>query len=108
MPADFPQTLAAFLTWLGTAAAASAVLALLAEAIPGWATLKANVKRLIVFGLSVLLGVGSKLLVQYVPAGVIEAAEPYYQIILSALAIMLMSQPFHVLLNKRLLKKDNG
>ncbi len=52
-------------------------------------------KVLVLFAISLILGFLSQFAVQYVPAGVIASAEPYYRWIIQALAILLAAKAYH-------------
>jgi hypothetical protein len=98
---EFPQTLGQFATWLATAGAFGFVMSLVVEWFPGWEKVGATPKFFITLGIAVGLGLLSFGLINWVPAGVKEGLEPYYQLLVSAITIWAASQGTHYLIVQR-------
>lgn len=96
-----PENLGEFFTWLGTAGAFATIMALVLERVPNWDNLSSEAKSIVSLVVAALLGMASYALVRWVPAGVVEGLEPYYQVILSAVAVWLGSQYAHWGINQR-------
>lgn len=99
---EIPQSFAQFLTWLGTNGAFSTVIAIVLERWPGWATMKSDTKSFITLAVAILLGLASYALVRWVPAGVVNELEPWYQVIVGAVTIYLGSQYAHSTFKRRI------
>lgn len=92
---QLPPTLGGFLTFLGTVGAIGAVISWVSE---NWAFFQAQAaqgKMLILLIISTVMGLISMFAVEYIPAGVIAEAEPYYRIFVSSISIVLSSQVYH-------------
>lgn len=98
---EIPQTLGEFATWLATAGAFGFMMSLIVEWVPGWEKWGATPKFFITLALAVGLGLGSYGLINWVPAGIKEGLEPFYQLIVSAITIWAASQGTHYFLNLR-------
>lgn len=95
-----PASLGEFFTFIGSAAAIGFVLSFVAENWPFFQTRSSQGKMIILVVIALAMGLGSYGLVRYVPAGVIEAAQPIYQVIVSTITILLASQIWHKVTDK--------
>lgn len=96
-----PQDLGSFFTWLGSDAAIGAVISLI---FVNWAWFNARSsgqKMVLLVLVSLAMGLGSHLLIAYVPSGVITDAQPYYKAIVSAMVVLFGSQAWHQIVNNR-------
>lgn len=98
---EIPKSLSEFATWLATAGAFGFVMSLVVEWVPGWEGAKPTLKFFVTLGIALLLGLASYGLINWVPAGVKEGLEPYYQLIISAISIWAASQGTHYMINLR-------
>ncbi len=83
-----PQDLGEFMTWIGSNAAIGMVISWI---MSNWAWFQdrpSGQKTLILYGVAVAMGVISRLAVSYVPAGVCEALQPYYTVLLTSVVIV--------------------
>jgi len=95
-----PTTFGEFLTFIGSATAIGFVLSWI---VGNWAFFNRATpqgKTAILLLVSILMSLGSLGLVRFVPAGIIEQAQPYYQTILGAITIVLASQAYHKVVDK--------
>ena len=90
-----PDSFGAFLTFLGSSVAIGAVLSIIAENWPWFQKQGSGTKTAVLIAVSTLMGLVSRLAVTYIPTGIITAAEPYYQIVISSLTIVLSSKIYH-------------
>jgi hypothetical protein len=101
MELQLPATFGEFATWLATAGAFGFIMSLVVEWVPGWENANSNLKFFVTLALALGLGFASYALVTWVPAGIKESAEPYYQLIITAIGIWAASQGTHFLLIQR-------
>lgn len=90
-----PTTLGEFFTFVGSSAAIGFVLSWIAGNWGFFQRATSQGKAAILVFISLLMGLGSFALVRFVPAGVIEQAQPYYQVIISSITILIASQAWH-------------
>lgn len=103
---NLPSSLGEFFTFIGSAAAIGFVLSFLAENWGFFQTRNKQGKIAILVIVAVLMGLISYSLVRYVPAGVVDQAQPIYQVIISSLAILLATQVWHKAVNQQ--EKDTS
>lgn len=84
-----------FLTWLGTAAGAAAALSFIAERIPAFQTLTAEVKGYIMLGGSAVLALGAYAVLTYVPPDTLAQLAPWFQVIYGVVAAWIANQVAH-------------
>jgi hypothetical protein len=87
--------LMSFLSWLVTSVGAGSVASWVLERLPSFQALEAGKKKMWVFISSSSLAVSAFLVVQFVPAGTIEAIAPYFAIVASMFASAFSSEMFH-------------
>lgn len=97
---DFPTSLAQFFTFVGTAGAIGAVLSWIAGNWKFFQSRSAQGKMLILFVISLVMGFASHFAVKYIPAGIVTDAEPYYQIVINSIVILMASQVYHNIVDK--------
>jgi hypothetical protein len=90
-----PVTLAQFLTFLGTAGCIGAMLSWVASNWKFFQARSGQGKMAILFLISLIMGFASHFAVQYLPAGIVADAEPYYKIVLNTAAILLANQTYY-------------
>ena len=97
-----PGDLTAVLRWIiagGAAVLVSALASFLGERWPWFQKLSSDNKRLLQLCLSILLSIGAKLALDNVPSDMIQAIQPYWQLIAVILAGMAGNQTFHLMQN---------
>jgi len=94
------ESLSAFLAWLGTGAGAVVAFSFLVEYIPAWHTLEEGSKKFLGAAGSALIALLAFLGLQYIPADVIASVDPYFKIIVGALAMYFSGQLFHAYTKK--------
>jgi hypothetical protein len=95
-----PGDLTSVLRWLiagGAAVVVSALLSFLGERWSWFQSLEPFYKRLSQVGLSILLSIAAKAILDNVPSDVIQAIQPYWELIAVALAGVGGNQLFHVI-----------
>jgi hypothetical protein len=100
---NVPSTLGEFFTFIGSAGAIGFVLSFVAE---NWGFFQSRNKQgkvAILMFIALLMGLGSYSLVRFVPAGVVEQAQPIYQVIIATLSILLASQVWHKTVNQQVI-----
>ncbi len=98
---EFPESFSEFLTWIGTAGVISAILSWVMAHWQWFKEQTGGVKVLVLIAFSVVLSAIPYFTTTYLPAGVIEGAEPFYKIIISAIQIVLGAQVYNYLVNER-------
>jgi hypothetical protein len=88
-------TLVEFLTQIATGGFAGVIIAFLLEKIPAFQNLDSELKRWIVLALFLVLPAGSVALLQFVPADVWAAIEPYWRAIALGFLGWVSSQVAH-------------
>ena len=96
-----PSNLGEFFTFIGSASAIGFVLSLIAEQSRWFQSRNKQGKMATLLFIAMVMSLLSYSLVRFVPAGVVEQAQPYYQTIYSAVVIVLASQVWHRLVNKQ-------
>lgn len=97
---QIPGTFAEFLTFLGTAGAIGAVLSWIASNWKFFQDRSSQGKMLILFAIALVMGFASQFAVQYIPAGIVADAEPFYKTIINMAAIVLSSQLYYAKFGK--------
>ncbi len=95
-----PGDLTSVLRWIiagGAAVVVSALLSFLGERWSWFQSLEPFYKRLSQVGLSILLSIAAKAILDNVPSDVIQAIQPYWELIAVALAGVGGNQLFHVI-----------
>ncbi len=98
-----PSTLGEFFTFIGSAGAIGFVLSIVVENWGFFQTRNKQGKITILILIALLMGLSSYSLVRYVPAGVIEQAQPLYQVIVATLSILIASQVWHKTVNQQVI-----
>ena len=88
------MTITNFLVWLTTGGCVVLV-SWVAEQIPAWHTLSANLKRIIQFAASALLAVGALLIINYVPPAALEQLSPYFATFVAVFGAVFTNQAYH-------------
>ncbi len=96
-----PSNLGEFFTFIGSATAIGFVLSLAAENWLFFQSRNTQGKMAILLFIAIVMSLVSYSLMRFVPAGIVEQAQPYYQTIYSAVVIVLASQVWHRLVNKQ-------
>ncbi len=89
--------LPAFLVWIAAGGGASAIVSWLAERWPWYQAQPADRKSLYMLLATAILAILAKVLVDYLPVVVIQAATPYIAILVSIVSAWATSQGFHML-----------
>lgn len=92
---QLPSNFGDLLVFLGTPAFIGFVLSFAAANVPAFQKLSQQSKMLWLSALAFALGVASHLLVQFVPAGADVAIQPYYDIFLNTVVILMASQVYY-------------
>jgi len=100
MDIQLPATFGEFLTWFGSSAVIGALISWVAAHWPWFKGQSGAVKVAVLLLISTIMGLVSFLAIKYVPAGVIEDVQPYYQIALNSVVIVLAAQGYDFLVNK--------
>lgn len=100
---SIPSTLGEFFTFIGSAGAIGFVLSFVVENWAFFQTRNRQGKITILVFIALLMGLGSYSLVRYVPAGVVQEAQPIYQVIVATLSILLASQVWHKTVNQQVI-----
>lgn len=91
------MTLQEFFVWIASGGGSVALLSWIAERIPQFQKLTANMKMLVMALGSVLLAVLAKLAIDFVPAETINALAPYFGVVYGVVLIFLQNQAAHLL-----------
>lgn len=84
-----------FLTWLASAAGATAFLSFVAERIPAFQTLSAGAKGYVMLGGSIVIALAAFAVITYVPPAVLDQLKPWFQVVYGVVAAWLASQFAH-------------
>lgn len=101
MEVTLPATLGEFFTWFGSTLVIGSVISWVLQ---NWAWFKeqrSEVKVILLIVIAVGMGVLSQFAIKYVPAGVVEELQPYYQVVLTGVVIVLNALGFHWAIGKR-------
>ncbi len=96
MPGDFGS----FLTFIGSGVFIGFVLSIVAENVALFQKLSSGWKIAVLGAIAIALALVSHLAVTYIPAGIVTAAEPYYQVVVNAVVILLASKAYHAVAGK--------
>ena len=88
------QDFHALLVWIMSGAGAAALISFIAERVPAFDGLMPSNKRLIMVVGSILLALGSKVLLEFAP-GFVEIVAPYVQVAIVAGLAVKANQMFH-------------
>ncbi len=92
-----------FLLYLASAGGASAVASFILERFPWFQNLASDTKRWVFLGVCVFLGIGSYLVMTYVPPVILEQIAPYFAIVAAMFSAIFFGEAFH-----RFDKRVNG
>lgn len=98
---EYLESFPAFLVWLGTGGGAIAAFSWLVELFPAWHALKPEAKRLYSIVGSIVIAVAAFVGLQYIPAEVIEAIDPYFKLLAGLLVTYFGGQAFHVVTKRK-------
>lgn len=84
-----------FLTWLASAAGATAFLSFVAERIPAFQALSASAKGYVMLGGSIVLAMIAFAILTYVPPAALEQLKPWFQVLYGVIAAWLANQFAH-------------
>ena len=94
------ESLPEFMIWLGTGAGAAVAFSFLAELFPAWHKLEADAKKVVSSIGSVLIALLAFFGLQYIPADVIAAIDPYFKVIVGVLGVHFSGQLYHQITKK--------
>ncbi len=89
--------LPAFLIWIAMGGGASAIVSWLCERWPWYQSQQAGRKSLYMLLATAVLAILAKVLVDYLPVEIIQAATPYIAILVSIVSVWATGQGFHAL-----------
>lgn len=89
------ESLDQFLTWLYAGGGSIAVISWIMERVKWFQSLTSEMRELVMFILSVVVGIGAFAIVQYAPKEFLDAIGPYFSIIASIFGVIFMGKFFH-------------
>lgn len=101
-----PASFGEFLSWLGTSAVIGSIVSWVAAHWVWFKNQGGGTKVAVLLVIATVLGLVSHLAITYVPAGVVEEAQPYYTAFLNAAMIVFGAMGFNYLVNERAERKD--
>lgn len=84
-----------FLTWLASAAGAAAALSFVAERVPAFQQLSADLKGYVMLAGSILLALAAYAVLTFVPADQLAQLAPWFQVLYGVVAAWIANQVAH-------------
>lgn len=95
-----PDNFGSFLTFIGSAGFIGFILSVLAENASWFGKLSSGQKIALLLVVSLICGFVSHFAVKYIPAGVVQELDEYYQVALNTVVIFLASKAYHAIAGK--------